>query len=59
MANTQKPDLRDQAKPKPGVTPTNTDVEFAGSENRTVMPSAGRLKTPDPDNVVPGQTSKM
>jgi hypothetical protein len=59
MANTQKHDLRDQAKPKPGVTPTDTDVEFAGDENRKVMPSTGRLVTPDPGNVVEGQNSKM
>ncbi|HJR56741.1 MAG TPA: hypothetical protein VJ798_09195 [Rhizomicrobium sp.] len=59
MAKNRKHDLRDQVKPKPGVTPTNTDVEFAGDENRTVMPSSGRLVTPDPGNVVEGQTSKM
>lgn len=59
MTDTRKHDLRDQAKPKPGVTPTDTDVEFAGEENPKVMPSSGRLVTPDPGNVVPGQTSKM
>ena len=57
MANTQKPDLRDQTH-KPGVTPTNTDVEFAGDENRSVMPSSGRIVSPDPGNVVEGQTTK-
>ncbi len=59
MADDRKHDLRDQVTPKPGVTPTNTDVEFAGDENRKVMPSSGRLVTPDPGNVVEGQNSKM
>jgi len=33
-------------------------VEFAGDENRTVMPSSGRIVSPDPGNVVEGQNSK-
>jgi hypothetical protein len=59
MTNTRKHDLRDQPASKPGVTPTDTEVEFAGDENRKVMPSSGRLVTPDPGNVVEGQNSKM
>jgi hypothetical protein len=55
----QKHDLRDQKKPQPGVTTTNTDVEFAGAPNPKVMPSSGRLVTPDPGNVVEGQNRKM
>lgn len=58
MGNTHKHDLRDQKTPKGGVTPTNTDVEFAGGENRTVMPGSGRIVSPDPGNVVEGQGSK-
>jgi hypothetical protein len=41
------------------VTPTNTDVAFAGDKNAKVMPSSGRMVTPAPDNVVEGQNSKM
>jgi hypothetical protein len=52
-----KSDLRDQ-KPKPGATPDTNDVKFAGSENRKVMPSYGKLVTPDPGNVVEGQVTK-
>ena len=52
-----KPDLRDQ-KPKPGATPDTNDVKFAGDENRTVMPSSGKLVSPDPGNVVEGQGAK-
>jgi hypothetical protein len=59
MTDTPKHDLRDQTAPKPGVTPTDTDVTFAGAENPKVMPSSGRLVTPAPDNVVEGQNSKM
>lgn len=54
---TRKPDLRDH-KSKPGVTPDRNNVKFAGAENRTVMPSSGKLVTPDPGNVVAGQTTK-
>ena len=57
MANSQKHDLRKDTH-KPGVTPTNTDVDFAGDENPKVMPSSGRMVSPDPGNVVEGQTSK-
>jgi hypothetical protein len=57
MANTQKHDLRDQ-KHKPGVTPTDTNVDFAGDENRNVMPSSGKIVSPDPGSHVEGQTSK-
>jgi hypothetical protein len=52
-----KSDLRD-TKPKPGVTPNLNDVKFAGDENRKVMPSSGKLVTPDPGNVVEGQATK-
>jgi len=58
MNRTEKRDLREQMKSKPGVTPTDTDVKFAGSRNPTVMPSSGRTITPDPGNVVEGQTTK-
>lgn len=58
MTNTHKHDLRDTKPGKPGVTPTHTDVKFAGSSNPQVMPSSGRLVTPDPGNVVEGQNSK-
>ena len=54
----KKPDLREQMKSKPGVTPTNTDVTFAGARNPAVMPDSGRLVTPAPDNVVEGQGAK-
>jgi hypothetical protein len=54
---TNKPDLRDQ-KAKPAATPDVNDVKFAGSENRRVMPSSGKLVSPDPGNVVDGQTTK-
>ena len=56
--NKDKHDLRNQMKGKPAVTPTNTDVKFAGAANPSVMPDSGRLVTPDPDNVVPGQGAK-
>ena len=52
-----KPDLRDQ-KSKPGATPDINSVKFSGDENRKVMPSSGKLVTPDPGNVVEGQNSK-
>ena len=52
-----KPDLRD-TNPKPGATPDVNDVKFAGSENRRVMPSSGKLVTPDPGNVAEGQATK-
>jgi hypothetical protein len=55
----KKPDLRDQGgKGRPSVTPTNTDVKFAGAENRSVMPGSGKIVSPDPGNKVEGQTSK-
>ncbi len=56
--NRDKRDLRDQKNNQPGVTPTDTDVTFAGSRNPKVMPSSGRLVTPAPDNVVEGQATK-
>jgi len=38
----KKPDLRDRdGKGRPHVTPTNTDVKFAGAENRNVVPGSG------------------
>ena len=40
------------------ATTNVNDVEFAGSENRKVMPSSGRIVSPDPGNVVEGQNSK-
>jgi hypothetical protein len=54
---THKPDLRD-TKAKPAATPDMNDVKFAGGENRRVMPSSGKLVSPDPGNVVEGQTTK-
>lgn len=58
MAQTEKPTMREQMKDKPGLTPTNTDVTYAGARNPNVLPDSGRLVTPDPDNVVDGQGSK-
>lgn len=55
---TKKPDLRDQAKNRPHATANLNDVKFAGAENRGVMPSSGRIVSPDPGNVVEGQNSK-
>jgi hypothetical protein len=55
----KKPDLRDRdGKGRPHVTPTNTDVKFAGAENRNVMPGSSKIVSPDPGNKVEGQTSK-
>lgn len=56
---TDKPDLRDRnPNGQRHATPSNTDVKFAGDENRNVMPSSGKLVTPDPGNVPEGQTTK-
>jgi hypothetical protein len=55
----KKPDLRDQAKKaRPHLTPDTNDVKFAGAENRGVMPSSGKLASPDLGNKVEGQTTK-
>jgi hypothetical protein len=59
MTSTSKQDLREQAKKaRPHATTNVNDVEFAGDENRKVMPSSGRITSPDPGNVVEGQNSK-
>ena len=58
MAQTDKPTLREQIKDKPGLTPTDTDVTYAGARNPNVTPDSGRLVTPDPGNVVDGQGTK-
>jgi hypothetical protein len=50
--------LRDVRDQKPKATPDTNDVKFAGDENRKVMPSSGKLVTPDPGNVPEGQTTK-
>ncbi|MBV9550830.1 MAG: hypothetical protein JO256_14265 [Alphaproteobacteria bacterium] len=50
-------DVRDQ-KAQPRATPDLNDVKFAGDENRKVMPSSGKLVTPDPGNVPEGQTTR-
>jgi len=57
MTGTLK-DVRDQ-KAQPRVTSDLNDVKFAGDENRKVMPSSGKLVTPDPGNVPEGQTTKV
>lgn len=55
----KQPDLRDQLpKGHKHATPTDTDVKFAGAENRNVMPSSGKLVTPEPGNVPEGQATK-
>ncbi len=55
----KKPDLRDRdGKGRPHVSLTNTDVRFAGAENRSVMPGSGQIVSPDPGEKVEGQTSK-
>ena len=56
MTSTHK-DLRDQ-KAKPRLTPDVNDVKFAGDENRKVMPSSGKIVSPDLGNVVEGQATK-
>jgi hypothetical protein len=57
--NDKKSDLRDQArKNRPHLTPDTNDVKFAGDENRKVMPSSGKITSPDPGNVVEGQATK-
>jgi len=59
MTMTSKHDLREEAKKaRPHATTNLNDVTFAGDENRTVMPSSGRIVSPDPGNVVEGQNSK-
>ena len=56
MTGTLK-DVRDR-KAQPHLTTDTNDVKFAGDENRKVMPSSGKLVTPDPGNVPTGQTTK-
>ena len=59
MSSTSKHDLREQAaKARPHATPDTNDVKFAGDENRKVMPSTGKITSPDPGNVVDGQATK-
>jgi hypothetical protein len=60
MADKPKHDLRDDTF-KPRTSVSDTDVEFAGAENRNVIPGDGEnLVVPEPGKNIPeGQTTKQ
>jgi hypothetical protein len=60
MADKKTHDLRDESF-KPATSVSDTDVEFAGAENRNVMPGDSEpLVTPEPGKGLPaGQTTKQ
>ena len=60
MTDNKKHDLRDESN-KPATTVSDTNVTYAGAENRNVMRGDGEpLVTPEPGKGIPdGQTTKQ